>query len=62
MRIVGLLMAIIGWLVTVSSVEISSTLLQTVVALIGILIITLGVLGALNSFHLRTAIWKGKTT
>jgi hypothetical protein len=62
MRILGLFMAVLGWLIAVSSVEVSGTGLQALVAVVGILVIALGVLGALNSYHLKNAIWKAKTS
>jgi hypothetical protein len=55
-------MAVLGWLIAVSSVELSGTGLQALVAVVGILVIALGVIGALNSYHLKHAIWKGKTS
>jgi hypothetical protein len=60
MRLLGLFMAVLGWLIAVSSVELSGTGLQALVAVIGILVTALGVLGALNSYHLKNAVWKGR--
>jgi hypothetical protein len=45
-------------LIAVSSVELSSVGIQTLVAVIGLLVALGGVLGVLNSAHLKNAIWK----
>ena len=58
MRVLGLIIAILGWLITVSSVELSSVGIQTLVAVIGLLVALGGVLGVLNGAHLKNAIWK----
>jgi hypothetical protein len=60
MRLLGLFMAVLGWLIAVSSVELSSTGVQALVAVLGILVTALGVFGALNSYHLKNAVWKGR--
>jgi hypothetical protein len=51
-------MAVLGWLIAVSSVELSSVVVQTSVALLGLLVALGGVLGVLNGAHLKNAIWK----
>ena len=58
MRILGLVIAVVGWLIAVSSVEVSSVGLQAFVAVLGLLVALVGVLGVLNSAHLKNAIWK----
>jgi len=58
MRILGLLMAIVGWLIAVSSVEVSNVGLQLFVALLGLLVALGGVVGVLNHAHLKNAMWK----
>ena len=58
MKVLGLLIAALGWLIAVSSVELSSVVLQTFVALLGLLVALGGVLGVLNGAHLKNAIWK----
>jgi hypothetical protein len=58
MRFLGLLLAVLGWLIAVSSVEVSGTGLQTFVALLGLLVALSGVVGVLNAAHLKNAIWK----
>ena len=54
----GSVIAVLGWLIAVSSVEVSSVGLQLLVALIGLLVALGGVVGVLNGAHLKNAIWK----
>jgi hypothetical protein len=58
MRFVGLLTAVLGWLIAVSSVELSSVVLQTFVAVLGLVVALGGVVGVLNGAHLKNASWK----
>jgi hypothetical protein len=58
MKIAGLIMAVLGWLLAVSCVEVSSVGLQFAMTIIGILITAVGVIGVLNGAHLKNAIWK----
>jgi len=58
MKIVGLIVIVLGWLIAVSSVEVSSTGVQLIVALLGLGVITVGMLGILNQAHLKNALWK----
>jgi hypothetical protein len=58
MKVLGLLLAVLGWLIEVSSVELSNVGLQAFVALPGLLVALGGVLGVLNGAHLKNAIWK----
>lgn len=58
MKILGLLVILLGWLIAVSSVEVGSTGLQIVVTLIGLGVILFGIMGILNQAHLKNAIWK----
>jgi hypothetical protein len=58
MRIIGILVILLGWLIAVSSVEVSSTGLQLVVTLFGLGVILAGIMGILNQAHLKNAIWK----
>ncbi len=58
MKVLGLLLAVLGWLIAVSSVELSNVGLQAFVALLGLLVALGGVLGVLNGAHLKNAIWK----
>jgi hypothetical protein len=58
MKIVGLIVIVLGWLIAVSSVEVSSTGAQLVLATLGFLISCCGVIGILNKAHLKNALWK----
>lgn len=58
MKLLGLIIAVLGWLIAVSSVELSNTTVQIFVALLGLLVAGGGVLGVLNGAHLKNAIWK----
>jgi 1,4-dihydroxy-2-naphthoate octaprenyltransferase len=58
MRILGILVILLGWLIAVSSVEVSSTGLQIIVTLLGLGVISVGIMGILNQAHLKNAIWK----
>jgi hypothetical protein len=58
MRFLGLLTAVLGWLIAVSSVELSSVVLQTFVAVLGLVVALGGVVGVLNGAHLKNASWK----
>ena len=58
MKFLGLLIAVLGWLIAVSSVEVPSVGLQLFVALFGLLVALAGVIGILNGAHLKNAIWK----
>jgi hypothetical protein len=58
MRILGILVILLGWLIAVSSVEVSSTGLQLIVTLLGLGVICFGIMGILNQAHLKNAIWK----
>jgi hypothetical protein len=58
MKILGIVVILLGWLIAVSSVEVGSTGLQLVVTLLGLGIILVGIMGILNQAHLKNAIWK----
>jgi hypothetical protein len=58
MRILGILVILLGWLIAVSSVEVSSTGLQIIVTLLGLGVIFFGIIGILNQAHMKNAIWK----
>jgi hypothetical protein len=58
MKIVGLLVIVLGWLIAVSSVETSSTGAQLVLAVLGLAVSGVGIIGILNGAHLKDAIWK----
>ncbi len=58
MRLIGLILAVLGWFVAVLSTQISGAGAQVAVALLGFLIAGVGVVGVLNQHHLKQAIWK----
>jgi hypothetical protein len=58
MKILGLIVAVLGWLIAISSTQLSGAPVQTVVALAGFVVSLIGVLGILNAAHLKNAIWK----
>jgi hypothetical protein len=59
MKIVGLLLALIGWLIPILTLSITQAPGALFAAcLIGIAISLVGVLGVINRAHLADAIWK----
>jgi hypothetical protein len=59
MKLVGLLLAVAGWLIPVVTVVLTqSTAVRMFVSLLGIAIILFGILVVLNKAHLKQAIWK----
>jgi hypothetical protein len=60
MKLVGVVMALIGWLIPVAALTMTqSTAARMIVTLLGIAISLVGILVVLNKAHLKTAIWKG---
>jgi hypothetical protein len=59
LKVIGLLVCILGWLIAVSSVEVSGVYAQLVVALSGFIVAGVGALVIVNRAHLQDAIWKG---
>jgi len=59
MKIVGLLLALAGWLLPIVALSMNqSTGGRFVATLLGIIISLVGILGVLNKAHLEHAIWK----
>ena len=59
MKLVGILLALAGWLVPIAALPMSlGTGARLVVSLVGIGISLIGILGVLNAAHLKHAIWK----
>ena len=59
MRIVGILLALAGWLIPVASLSITqSVAARFAAAVLGIIISLVGILVVLNRAHLEHAIWK----
>ena len=59
MRLVGLLLAVVGWFIPVVGLTITQSLgARFVLVVLGIGISLFGILGMLNKAHLKNAIWK----
>jgi uncharacterized membrane protein YgaE (UPF0421/DUF939 family) len=59
MRLVGLLLAVVGWLIPVVGLTVAQSLgARFVLVVLGIGISLLGILVVLNKAHLKNAIWK----
>jgi len=59
MRIVGILLALVGWLIPILALSMTqSNSMRFVACLLGIAVSLVGILGVLNKAHLDTAIWK----
>jgi multisubunit Na+/H+ antiporter MnhG subunit len=58
MKIVGLLVCLLGWLIAVMSVKVPGVYVQVLVAASGFVIAAIGALAILNGAHLKDAIWK----
>jgi len=58
-KIVGVLLVFVGWLLPVVTLGIAqSTGARLFLALLGIAISLVGILGVLNKIHLKSAVWK----
>jgi len=59
MRIIGLLLAVVGWLIPVVGLTVTQSLsARFILVVIGIGISLIGILGVLNKAHMKNAIWK----
>ena len=59
MKLIGLLMALAGWLIPVVALVLTqSTTARMIVSLLGIAISLVGILVVMNKAHLKNAIWK----
>jgi hypothetical protein len=58
MKIVGLLVCLLGWLLAVMSVKVPGVYLQMLVAAGGFVVAAIGALAIVNGAHLKNAIWK----
>jgi uncharacterized membrane protein YjjB (DUF3815 family) len=58
MRVIGLLVCVLGWLIAVMSVKAPGVYAQLAVAAGGFIVALIGALAILNRFHLKDAIWK----
>jgi hypothetical protein len=58
MRVVGLIVAVLGWFTAVLSTQVPGVGAQLAVAVLGFIVACVGVIGILNQAHLKQAIWK----
>ena len=59
MKIIGLLMALAGWLIPVLALPLTQSLTtRYILAVLGLAISLIGILGVLNKAHLKNALWK----
>ena len=58
MRVAGLLVCVLGWLIAVMSVKVPGVGLQLLVALAGFIVAGIGACAIVNRAHLKNAIWK----
>jgi hypothetical protein len=59
MRLLGILLALAGWLLAVGALSLTQSLTARFGAsVVGIIISLVGILMVLNGFHLQDAIWK----
>jgi hypothetical protein len=58
MRVFGLLVCVLGWLIAVMSVKVPGVYAQLLVALAGFVVAAIGAIAILNRAHLKNAIWK----
>ena len=58
MKMVGLLVCLLGWLLAVMSVKVPGVYAQLLVAAGGLVVAGIGALAIVNGAHLKEAIWK----
>lgn len=58
MKLVGVIVILIGWLIAISSVTLGSVPVQLVVATLGFIVSFVGIAAILNPAHNANAIWK----
>jgi hypothetical protein len=59
MKLIGFLMAVVGWLVPVVTLVVTQSLAaRLMVCLLGLAISLVGILVVMNKAHLKEAIWK----
>lgn len=59
MKIVGVLVVLVGWFIPIVGLTLTqSTSVRFALALLGIAVTLIGILGVLNKAHLKSAIWK----
>jgi hypothetical protein len=58
MKVVGIIVILLGWLIAVSSVTLGSTIVQLFVVALGFIVSFVGIVAILNPAHNAHAIWK----
>lgn len=58
MKVLGLLVCVLGWLIAVMSVKVPGVYVQLLVALAGFIVAGIGVCAIVNRAHLKNAFWK----
>jgi hypothetical protein len=58
MKVLGLLVCVLGWLIAVSSVKVPGVYVQLLIAAAGFIVAGVGALAIVNRAHLKDAIWK----
>jgi len=59
MKLIGLLLAVAGWLIPVVGITVTQSLsARFILVVAGIGISLIGILGVLNKTHMKDAIWK----
>jgi hypothetical protein len=59
MQIIGIVLAVVGWLLPVVGLTITESLsARFILAILGIAISLAGILGVLNNAHMKKAIWR----
>jgi hypothetical protein len=58
MKILGLLVCVLGWLIAVMSVKVPGVYVQLLVAAAGFAVAAIGALAIVNGAHLKDAVWK----
>ena len=59
MKFIGLLMAIVGWLIPVLTLVLTqSTTARLIVCVVGLAISLFGILVVMNKAHVKEAVWK----
>ena len=58
MKVLGLVVCLLGWLLAVMSVKVPGVYAQLLVAAGGLVVAGIGALAIMNGAHLKEAIWK----
>jgi len=58
MKVAGIIVILLGWLIAVSSVTLSNVGVQLIVAALGFIVSFVGIAAILNRGHNVNAIWK----